>query len=69
MSSRAKKNTVKVDSVYPDMYRVHWSDGVVSDMVNITRARDAVQVYEANEARDSTRRVGIASTEPAGAFK
>jgi hypothetical protein len=32
---------VKPDERYPSMWRIHWPDGEVSDMVNLTRARDA----------------------------
>jgi hypothetical protein len=29
------------DEKYPTMWRIHWADGEVSDMVNLTRAKDA----------------------------
>jgi hypothetical protein len=32
---------VKPDDRYPTMWRIHWADGSVSDMVNLTRAKDA----------------------------
>lgn len=31
------------DEKYPAMWRIHWPDGEVSDMVNLTRARDAAR--------------------------
>jgi hypothetical protein len=31
------------DANHPDMYRVAYSDGSLSDMVNLTRARDAAK--------------------------
>jgi hypothetical protein len=34
---------VKPDERYPTMWRIHWPDGSVSDMVNLTRAKDAAQ--------------------------
>lgn len=35
---------VKPDERYSGMWRIHWPDGEVSDMVNLTRARDAVRL-------------------------
>ena len=29
------------DSVYPGMYRIRWPSGELSDMVNLSRAKDA----------------------------
>jgi hypothetical protein len=29
------------DSIYPNMWRVRFADGSISDMVNLTRAKDA----------------------------
>jgi len=34
---------VKPDERYPSMWRIYWPDGEVSDMVNLTRARDAAR--------------------------
>lgn len=39
------------DSVYPEMYRIKWSDGELSDMVNKTRAKDAIRRYEEYSVR------------------
>lgn len=33
--------TVKPDSKYPAMWRIHTPDGTMSDMVNLSRAKDA----------------------------
>jgi hypothetical protein len=33
--------SVKPDDRYPTMWRIHWPDGSVSDMVNLARAKDA----------------------------
>lgn len=35
---------VMPDDRYPTMWRIHWPDGSVSDMVNLTRACDAAIV-------------------------
>jgi hypothetical protein len=35
---------VKPDDRYPTMWRIHWPDGEVSDMVNLARAKDAAVV-------------------------
>jgi hypothetical protein len=32
---------VEPDRVYPDLWRIVWPDGRVSDIVNLTRAKDA----------------------------
>lgn len=37
--------TVEQDTRYPDMWRVHSSNGRISDMVNLSRARDAALVH------------------------
>lgn len=63
------ENKLVQDQKYPTMWRVHWHDGVVSDIVNLTRAKDAIRRYEEYE-----RRFGINSLEEAprsltGAFK
>jgi hypothetical protein len=34
---------VKPDERYPTMWRIHWPDGSVSDMVNLARAKDAAR--------------------------
>lgn len=33
--------TVRPDEKYPNMFQVHWADRPPSDMVNLTRAKDA----------------------------
>jgi hypothetical protein len=63
------------DSNWSGMWRIAWPDGRLSDMVNLTRARDAAQVIaergppKRNKASPSVgnkiRRTG--SSEPAGA--
>ena len=32
---------VRPDAKYPNMYRVHWPDHPISEMVNLSRAKDA----------------------------
>lgn len=32
---------VRLDDQYPNMWRIHASDGRISDMVNLSRAKDA----------------------------
>jgi hypothetical protein len=34
------------DARWPDMYRIKKPDGTLSDMVNLTRARDALRVLD-----------------------
>jgi hypothetical protein len=49
------KNTgivVRPDEKYPSMFRVHWPDRPPSDMVNLTRAKDAAQTWAARLERD-----------------
>jgi len=46
------------DAVYPQMYRVQWPDGEISDMVNLTRAKDAVRCYQEYERRFNNKQAG-----------
>ena len=43
--TRTKTARLIPDAVYPGMCRVRWPDGRVSDMVNLTRANDAIACY------------------------
>ena len=54
------KNRIIQDKKYPEMYRIQWDDGEVSDMVNRTRAKDAERRYE-----EYTRRFPSSSLEEA----
>lgn len=36
--------TVRPDAQWPSMWRLHWPDGSISDMVNLSRAKDAAMV-------------------------
>lgn len=60
---------LKQDKTYPTMYRVKWPDGELSDMVNKTRAKDAIRVFIEREAKIAARMPSHGPTEPAGAFK
>lgn len=40
-SSRKRMVSIERDGTYPDMWRIRWPDGSLSDMVNRTRAKDA----------------------------
>jgi len=41
---RRRAIQIERDSKYPQMYRLRLPDGRLSDMVNLTRARDALAV-------------------------
>jgi hypothetical protein len=51
VSNRQLRSKVVPDSTYPNMYRVRWPDGRLSDMVNLTRANDAVACFLETEER------------------
>ena len=40
--TRTKTARLIPDAVYPNMWRVRWPDGRLSDMTNLTRANDAI---------------------------
>ena len=42
----AKKLEIVPDAKWPGMYRLRLSDGTLTDMVNLTRARDALLQME-----------------------
>jgi hypothetical protein len=42
--------TVIPDSEWPSMYRIRRPDGSLTDMANLTRARDAAQCFAAHDA-------------------
>ena len=39
------------DAAHPGMWRVRWRDGRLSDMTNLTRAKDAVTFFIETEER------------------
>jgi hypothetical protein len=51
------KVKVMKDSKYPGMFRVRYPDGTLSDMVNISRAHDALNFYERNKYHIAARPV------------
>ena len=48
---RPRKPKVVPDSAHPGMWRVRWPDGRLSDMTNLTRAKDAVAWFIETEER------------------
>lgn len=57
------------DEKYPSMWHILWPDGEISDMVNKTRAKDAIRVFEEGERKIESRRLSQGPTEVTGAFK
>ncbi len=57
------------DPVYPDMYRVRWEDGKISDMVNKTRAKDAIRVFLERKGKIDRRMPRNRPEKAVGAFK
>jgi hypothetical protein len=45
IGNRSTGVTLRPDSRWPQMWRVHSRDGRVSDMVNLTRAKDAAVAW------------------------
>jgi hypothetical protein len=46
---------VAPDSKYPAVYRIHWPDRPLSDMVNLTRAKDAAMRWAARQGSRGNR--------------
>jgi hypothetical protein len=40
------------DAKWPNMYRIKWLDGVISDMANLTRCNDAVARFKETTRRN-----------------
>ena len=61
------------DAAHPGMWRVRWPDGRLSDMTNLTRAKDAVACFvESEERRRRGRHSGehrVVASENGGARK
>ena len=51
-----RKPKVAPDPARPGMWRVRWPDGRLSDMTNLTRAKDAVACFVETEERRQRRR-------------
>ena len=47
-----KKAYTVPDDTYPNMYRVRWPDGSLSDMVNLSRANDAAARFNETMRRN-----------------
>ena len=47
-----QKARVISDETYPEMHRVRWPDGNLSDMVNLARANDAAARFNDTLDRD-----------------
>ena len=43
LGSHATGNSITPDTKYPSMWRVRYPDGSLSDIVNLTRARDSAR--------------------------
>ena len=48
---KQRQPEVGPDATYPGMWRVQWPDGRLSDMTNLTRAKDAVACFMETEER------------------
>jgi hypothetical protein len=53
---RPRKPRVLPDATHTGMWRVQWPDGRLSDMTNLTRAKDAVACFIETEERRQRRR-------------
>ncbi len=66
-------NKLVQDTVYSEMWRIKWWDGRLSDMINKTRAKDAIARFKENqkEIQSSTafKRPPRAFRKLTGAFK
>lgn len=45
-----RRPIIERDLDYPNLYRIRWPDGTWSDMTNLSRAKDAINVREIIEA-------------------
>jgi len=52
LGSRSTGIVIAPDERYPSMYRIHWPDREPSDIVNLTRAKDAAMRYVARQQGD-----------------
>jgi hypothetical protein len=55
-SARKPIASVVPDSVYAGMYRIRWSSGELSDMVNLSRAKDAALAIAERSVPSGNRR-------------
>lgn len=54
----SKTPVIKPDLIHPGMWRLQYPDGRLSDMVNLTRAKDAKAAFEARGFVDQVLEVG-----------
>jgi hypothetical protein len=45
INNKFTRIVVRPDEKYPNMFRVHWHDGYVSDVKNLVQAKDAAMRY------------------------
>ncbi len=50
-ASNGFRAVIVLEAVRPGMWRVRWPDGRLSDMTNLTRAKDAVACFMETEER------------------
>ena len=67
--SRTPLAWVVPDDRYPSMFRIRWPDGSLSDMVNLSRAKDAAMAFAVRQVgqRDvhfNWKRTGTAAEAP-----
>jgi hypothetical protein len=48
---RTRRPKLVPEAVHPGMWRVRWPDGRLSDITNLTRAKDAVACFIETEGR------------------
>ena len=47
------KPKIEPDARHPQMYRIRYADGTLSEMVNLTRAKDALAALQAAYEREA----------------
>lgn len=50
------------DQEYPEMYRIRWGENDLSDMYNLSRAKNHLAVWKENNRRSAYRRLSIEAT-------
>jgi hypothetical protein len=57
LGSKSTGILVRPDENYPNMYRVHWPDRPPSDMVNLSRAKDAAMRWAGRRGGEDAKRL------------
>lgn len=57
--------TVQPDATFPAMWRIHWADGSVSSMCNLSRAKDDARQSVGNSYWKTDAQRGAAEAPPA----